>query len=279
MDTGPVGRDAEVAELCAFLSATSGAPSAVAITGDAGIGKTVVWKHVARAAGGSSMVLSCQPALAERPLAFSALDDLFGDVAGEVLPQLPGPRRRAMEAALLGELVPGPPPSDGSEAGRPLPERRVLARGVLDALRFLSGGAPLVIAVDDVQWLDRPSAGVLEFCFRRLEREPVSILLTFRNDDEAFPLGLGRALPPEHLGRVRLGPLSLGAIGEVLRSRLGAALPRHTLTRLYETCGGNPFYAIECARALPARPPRPVPTRPCPSHGASVISCDAACAN
>ena len=40
-----------------------------------------------------------------------------------------------------------------------------------------------MIAVDDAQWLDRPSAGVLEFCFRRLQREPVSILLTFRTDD------------------------------------------------------------------------------------------------
>ena len=41
----------------------------------------------------------------------------------------------------------------------------------------------LCVAVDDAQWLDRPSAGVLEFCFRRLQREPVSILLTFRDDD------------------------------------------------------------------------------------------------
>ena len=62
----------------------------------------------------------------------------------------------------------------------------MLARGILDALRILSGGAPLVIAVDDAQWLDRPSAGVLEFCFRRLQNEPVSILLTFR-DGRAGP--------------------------------------------------------------------------------------------
>ena len=36
--------------------------------------------------------------------------------------------------------------------------------------------------MDDAQWLDRPSAGVLEFCFRRLQREPVSIVLTLRGD-------------------------------------------------------------------------------------------------
>ena len=90
-------------------------------------------------------------------------------------------------------------------------------------------------------------------------------MLTVRGGD-AVPLGLDRALPPDRLGRVRLGPLSLGAIGEILRSRLGAALPRYALTRLYDACGGNPFYALECGRALADDPrlfltcePIPVP--------------------
>jgi DNA-binding CsgD family transcriptional regulator len=134
-----------------------------------------------------------------------------------------------------------------------VPERRVLARGILDALRILSSGAPLMVAVDDAQWLDRASADVLEFCFRRLQREPFRILLTSRTD-EIFPLGLDHALPPDRLGRVRLGPLSLGAIGEILRARLGVVLPRYALTRLYDTCGGNPFYALECARSLADHP-------------------------
>ena len=123
----------------------------------------------------------------------------------------------------------------------------MLARGILDAVQILSGSTPLTVAVDDAQWLDRPSAGVLEFCFRRLQHEPVSIVLTFRAG-EPLPLGLARALPPDRLSRVQLGPLSLGAIGEILRSRLGAVLPRYALTRLYDACGGNPFYALE-ARA------------------------------
>jgi DNA-binding CsgD family transcriptional regulator len=127
-------------------------------------------------------------------------------------------------------------------------------------LRILSSGAPVTIAVDDAQWLDSPSAGVLEFCFRRLEAAPVSILLTFRTGDPV-PLGLDRALP-DRLGRVRLGPLSLGAIGEILRSRLGVALPRHTMTRLYDACGGNPFYALESARALLEHPRMPRTNEP-----------------
>jgi tetratricopeptide (TPR) repeat protein len=131
-----------------------------------------------------------------------------------------------------------------------MPDRQVLARGVLDAFRILSNAGPLLVAVDDAQWLDRPSADALEFCFRRLEREPVSILLTLRGADLGSPLGLDRALSPGRLSDVMLGPLSLSAIGEILRSRLAVALPRYTLTRLYEACGGNPFYALESARAL-----------------------------
>jgi DNA-binding CsgD family transcriptional regulator len=253
MDPLLVGRDGEIAEIRAFFAAASGVPAAMAITGEAGIGKTMVWKHVAQTSASPAHVLSCQPTPAETPLAFSALDDLFGDVVGEVLPRLPAPRRRAVETALLRDAVPEPRPTVVSRGGHALPERRALARGILDVLRILSGRAPLMVAVDDAQWLDRPSAGVLEFCFRRLQGQHVSILLTFPTGDPV-PLALDRTLPPERRGRVQLGPLSLGAIGEILRSRMGVVLPRYTLTRLYDACGGNPFYAIESARALLEHP-------------------------
>jgi tetratricopeptide (TPR) repeat protein len=240
VNSRPIGREAEVGKICAFLTASSSEPAAVAITGDVGIGKTAVWKHVAQAALRPSFrVLSCRPASSERPLAFSALDDLLGDVIEEFLPELPESRRRAVNGALARG------PFLGS-----MPDRQVLARGILDAFRILSRATPLLVAVDDAQWLDHPSASVLEFCFRRLEQEPVSILLTFRGADRAPPLGLDRAMSPDRLSHVKLGPLSLGAIGEILRARLGVGLPRYTLTKLYEACGGNPFYALESARAL-----------------------------
>jgi DNA-binding CsgD family transcriptional regulator/tetratricopeptide (TPR) repeat protein len=133
----------------------------------------------------------------------------------------------------------------------------------LDFLRVLSSGTPLLVAIDDAQWLDRPSRGVLEFCFRRLQREPLSILLTFHLSGP-LPLGLDRALPPDCLGRMQLGPLSLGAIGAILQSRLGIVLPRYALTRLYEACGGNPFYALECARALGSHPRISLTSEPLP---------------
>ena len=234
----------------------------LAITGDAGIGKTLIWQHVVQAARRSSRVLSCRPTLAESPLAFSALDDLFGDVAGETLLALPPPRRRAVEVALLRDASEAPP-SYLLQSDSPQPERRILARGILDLIRVLSDGAPLVIAVDDAQWMDRPSAAVLEFCFRRLQAEPVLILLTFRTDDPV-PLGIGRALSSVRLSRVQLGPLSLGAISEILRTRLGVVLPRYVLTRLYEACGGNPFFALECARTFLGRSRIPLTNEPIP---------------
>jgi DNA-binding CsgD family transcriptional regulator/tetratricopeptide (TPR) repeat protein len=263
VDSKPVGRDAEIAQISAFLSAAAGAPAALTITGDTGIGKTEVWKHVVQDARRSSRVLSCQPGAAERPLAFSALDDLFGDVADEVLPALTELRRRAVEAMLMRHNAPKTLPSALSEAGRLHGDRRVLARAILDGLRILSGSAPLTIAVDDAHWLDRPSAGVLEFCFRRLRSEPVSIVLTSRTDHPVL-LGLDRSLPFDRLAHVKLGPLSLGSIGEILQSRLGAALPRYAITRLHETCGGNPFYTLECARALSGHPRISLTSEPIP---------------
>ncbi len=263
MDLLPVGRDAEIAQILAFLSAASGAPSALVITGAAGIGKTVVWQYVRQAAAGQSRVLSCRPAPAERPLAFSALNDLFGEGVGDILAELAGPRRRAVQAALLRDAPPGPMRAGLPEAGPATPEPRAVARGILDVLRILAGAGPLMVAVDDVQWLDRPSAAVLEFCFRRLQAEPVCVVVTCRTDD-MVPLGLDRTLPPDQLSTARLGPLSLGAIGEILRSRLGAALPRYALTRLYDTCGGNPFYALECARMLLDHPHMSLTNEPLP---------------
>ena len=67
----------------------------------------------------------------------------------------------------------------------------------------------------------------------------------------------------EPVERVMLGPLSLGALHHVLRANVGSAPSRSTLIRIVETSGGNPFFALAIARALPesedARAPLPIP--------------------
>jgi hypothetical protein len=149
MGAGLIGRDGEIAKISAFLSATSPVPAAFTITGDAEIAKTSVWKHVVQDARRSSMVLFCQPASEERPPTCSALGDLLGAVVKKVLPALPGPRKRAVEATLLLDAFAQPPSTELFGVGHPMPEWRMLAQGVLDALRTLSDDSALVVDVDN----------------------------------------------------------------------------------------------------------------------------------
>ena len=105
------------------------------------------------------------------------------------------------------------------------------------------------MAVDDVQWLDPPSADALAFALRRVDC-PLSLLLARRVGTDAQLSELERALAPDAVEHLRVGPLSMGAIQAVLRETLDRTFPRPTLVRIHEASGGNPFYALELARAL-----------------------------
>ncbi len=110
------------------------------------------------------------------------------------------------------------------------------------------------MAIDDAQWLDPESAAVLGFVVRRIDSAPVSLLVASRGGaDEPAALGLDRALPVERVWRIHIGPLSLGALHRMLNVRLDKVFPRPTLRRLHEVSGGNPFFALEFARALERR--------------------------
>src|SRR5437870_3163152 len=120
-----------------------------------------------------------------------------------------------------------------------------------ECARFLEGlEAAAVAAIDDLRWLDRPSARVLEFAVRRLHGLRVGLVATMRTpDEEVLPLGLAEALSPEALERVDLGPLPPEVLHRVVRERLGAVLPRPSLVQIEQASGGNPFYALEIARS------------------------------
>ena len=190
-------------------------------------------------------VLTCRPVGTEVHLLFGALTDLLADHIGGALPELPTPQRRAIEVVLLLD----------EDRGRPA-EPRTVAAGVLGLIRELVRDDPILLAIDDTQWLDPASAMVLEYALRRLGAEQVAILASWRFDPllDSIPterrgLDLGRAFerPPV---RVMLGPLSVGAIHQILRMRTGEAVPRPLLRRIHEASGGNPFYALEIARAM-----------------------------
>jgi DNA-binding CsgD family transcriptional regulator len=138
---------------------------------------------------------------------------------------------------------------------------RALGLAVRDGLRILSEPRPVVLAIDDLQWLDPASAGALAFAVRRLGTSPVRLLLTRRLASSTAPPGLEQALREAEVQRLRVGPLSVGALHAFLRDGLNRAFPRQTLLRIHEQSGGNPFYALEIARVLPAHvdPTRPLP--------------------
>ena len=194
-------------------------------------------------------VLSSRPTEAERDLALTGLGDLLEGALDEVLPALAPPRRRALEVALLLE-----------EADDPL-DPRALAVAVRGALELLAEAEPLLVAVDDVQWLDSPSTDALTFALRRTDA-PIHLLLA-RRSGTSNPTTLKSALPAPSVERLHVGPLTVGALQAVLSERLDRVFPRPALLRIHETSGGNPFYALEVARALPVDvdPTGPLPSR------------------
>ena len=231
-----VGREEELAALVRLLDASDQLPGAAVLPGEAGIGKTTLWLaaiDVADARGYRTM--SCRPSEAETQFAFAGLADLLGHAAADVLPELPPIQRRALEAALLlGETE--------THA-----DDRAVAAAFLGALRLLARDRPVCLAVDDIQWLDAASIAALRYALARLERESVAALLTVRG---GLPPWLRRAVAEERLLTIEMGGLSVGALEALLRARLDATFPRPTLIRLWQTSGGNPFYALELAGAL-----------------------------
>jgi tetratricopeptide (TPR) repeat protein len=251
------GRDGELATVERFLDGTPWRPSALLLEGSAGIGKTTLWQAATqRATAGGYATLCCRAAESEAKLALTALADLLAGLADEVLGRLPAPQRHALEVALLRR--------DASGSAR---DPRALATAVRSVLLELAAQAPLLVAIDDLQWLDAPSARILEFALRRLGSARVGILATRRvGDPRADRLHLERALPDERVVRIRVGPLDVAALHQVIQAKLGQALPRPVLVRVAQAADGNPLLALEIARVLLERG-LPPPGQPLPVPG------------
>ncbi len=153
MDEGAfeaVGREAELASLATWIADVGALPAAIVLEGEAGMGKTTLWRHGIELATQTYRILRASPSESEAELSFTALNDLLEPALDEVMTALPTPQRRGLAVALLREDVDGPPP-----------DRHAIALAFLEAVRTLSRPGPLLIAVDDVQWLDEPSAFTL----------------------------------------------------------------------------------------------------------------------
>jgi DNA-binding CsgD family transcriptional regulator len=220
-----IGRTRELDSISASLDAGG----VLCLVGEAGIGKTTVWRAgVERARERGFRVLAAEPAEPERGLSYAALADLLEPLAEDVLPTLPEPQRRALERILLL-----------AEDDRPL-DARLVGAAVRTALE--ASDAPVLVAIDDTQWLDAASAAALAFALRR--RTSPRVLLALRAGHEPLLRTAAETLA--------IGPLSVGALHHLLVERLGIALQRTPLLRLHDVSGGNPFYALELARANPS---------------------------
>lgn len=230
-----VGRRTEQATVSAF--ARAGAPArALVVRGEPGIGKTELWRFACdEAAAAGYTVLRATAVASEAELPYAALGDLLARAAlGDLEPE----HREALGAASLH--------ATGSA------DVRLVAGGFSSYLIAASAKAPVVVAVDDVQWIDPASATVLGFALRRLDGEAVRTVVSVRSGREV-PLHLSG----ERTDAIELGPLSRGALHHLLNERLGLSLRRPLVYRVHSLSGGNPFYALELAHELVRTPGLP----------------------
>ena len=235
-----IGRRDELLALEEFLEASRSGGRALLLEGDAGIGKTALWQEALRLAGERGFgVLRSSPSQSEVQVAFAAVGDLLAPALSGALQRLAPVQRRALETALLIR-----------EPDEAFPDTRILGVALLSVVQALAEERPVLVALDDAQWLDASSAEVLTFMLRRLDDAPVSVLATVRGRPVEAPLELDRAFA--EFRRLPIAPLSVGAIHRLLWGRLGIAVPRPVIVRVHEITGGNPFFALELGRALVA---------------------------
>ncbi|MDE3134871.1 MAG: AAA family ATPase, partial [Acidobacteriota bacterium] len=233
-----IGRIPEVARVDALLSVPGDGLAVLEIAGAAGIGKTALWAHARRMAESRGFtVLSARPTATAAKSSFGAVADLIFPAGSELLQALPEPQREALEVALLRR-------SRRHHATL----HRAVAAGLLGLVRELSTATPVLIAIDDWQWLDRPSRDALEFVARRLEREPVRTVYSLRTPTTSA--GLGGIVTAERFARVTLAGLELSGVARLVSEHLDQTLPRPLLVRISDSTAGNPFHVLELARAL-----------------------------
>jgi DNA-binding CsgD family transcriptional regulator len=250
-----VGREEEVAAIRAFLAGPANKAPALLLRGDAGIGKTTLWSAaIDHAESLGFRPLVARPAEAESGLSFSVLGDLLGDLHDEI-GRLREVQRKALRLALLLE-----------EPGSWSPDARALGAAVGALVDGLAEHQPVVIAIDDIQWIDRPSASALSYGLRRVRGRVVVLAARRTPADERLVL--------HDPFVVDVPPLEPLALGQIVRSQLGVRLSAPLVGRLADLSGGNPFFALELARGIAARPepmrePDPIPV---PEDLRSIVS-------
>ncbi len=234
-----VARAAELNAVEQLVAQEPGSPAALVLEGEPGVGKTSLWERgVTSGIEHGLRVLVARASGAEAKLPFAALVDLFDQVDADELASLPPPQLRALNVALYRSDPTGPSQAE------------VVALSVLSALRALATRSRLLVAVDDIQWLDRASEEALSYAARRVDPEAVTFLVARRPGRLS---ALEKAFPAGGTARLSVRSMSLGATRQLLAERLGLRLTHHLLRRVYGTTLGNPLFSLEVGRQLAGR--------------------------
>ncbi|HWI70336.1 MAG TPA: AAA family ATPase, partial [Baekduia sp.] len=239
-----VGRADELAAVQALLDATSAGPAALILEGEPGIGKTTLLNAGQDLADARAFhVLTARPTPAEVRLAHAGLTDLLATVGDEHLEALPGAQRQALDAALLR--------GDATHASARTPDRRAVAAALLTTIEHLARATPVLILIDDLQWLDPSSTAALTFAVRRATGHVGLLAARPRPQPDTPTLQLGHGRTTR---RLDVGPLPRRTVGRLVRRRLGRTLPPAVAERVEDMAGGNPLFALEIARTVAEAP-------------------------
>ena len=250
-------REHEVERVRAAVRATrQRAGGVLIIEGAAGMGKTRLLEEArGRASDLGLSVLDARATELEQGFPFGVVRQLF---ERPLLAADTGERERwlAGAAALAADVLTGPPmtasggPAPGPVTGDP---GYAWQYGLYWLASNLSADSPLLLVVDDLQWCDAPSARALAFIARRLEGQPLALLLASRPlDPAAAPEAAG--LVADHAAELlRLSPFTEAAVGALVAARLSADPDDRFVQACIEVTGGNPFLVGELLDELAAR--------------------------
>ncbi|MFH9349110.1 ATP-binding protein [Kitasatospora sp. NPDC017646] len=238
------GREHEQAAVDGLLAqARNGRSGALLLRGEAGIGKTALLDDAVARAGQAFRVIRAAGVEYEAELPFAGLSLLLAPGLDR-LDVLPGPQRRALEAAFgLGDgpAAAGPAaaePAAAEPAAGP-GDRLLVGLATLGLLAELAAEQPLLCVIDDVQWLDRASLDALLLAARRLQAEGVALLLAARTEGTA-PAERQLGLP-----EILVTGLAEADATRVLTERAGPDLPAAVRDRLLAEAAGNPLALTE----------------------------------
>jgi DNA-binding NarL/FixJ family response regulator len=225
---GLTGRDPEIAEIDRLLSEVrDGRPAALLLTGEAGIGKTALL-HAARSRADGFRCLTASGIESESALAHAGLLELLTPLR-PLLPEVPDGQAAALASAL--GWAPADAPAD----------RFLVAAGTLSLLAAAAAEEPVLVLVDDLQWLDRESAGAIVFAARRLGADAVGFLMNARTDPATPAPDLARGLPILDVRALEpsdAAALVATTVGPAVAGLLAAAT------------GGNPLAMVEVSAHL-----------------------------